>query len=91
MSTSTRPRAYAGGKKNLKKNHFDGVIDDQRFFDFFFQNFFSDFFSDPTSALIEIDRISQALENQAPFPCREDAKKKNQKKKWILRYFWAFP
>ena len=31
----------------------------------------------PTSALIEIDRISEALENQAPFPCREDATKKN--------------
>ena len=45
----------------------------------------------PTSALVEIDRISQALANQAPFPCREDATKKKLKKKWILRYFVRFP
>ena len=57
------------------------TIKDFSDFFFFFSDFFFDFFSDPTSALIEIDRISQALENQAPFPCREDAKKKNQKKK----------
>ena len=34
----------------------------------------------PTSALIEIDRISEALGNQARFRCREDATKKKLKK-----------
>ena len=42
----------------------------------------------PTSALIEIGRISEALGNQARFRCREDATKKKLEKKWILRYFF---
>ena len=56
--------------------------------DFFSSEFvFQIFPPDPTSALIEIDRISQALENQAPFPCREDAPQKTKKKSGSLGTF----
>ena len=69
-------------KKSEKKIILTELSTIKDFSDFFyiFFRFFFDFFSDPTSALIEIDRISQALENQAPFPCREDAKNKTKKK-----------
>ena len=79
-------------EKNLKKIILTelSTIKDFLFFQKKFQNFFSDFFSDPTSALIEIDRISEALGNQAWFRYREDATKKKLKKKRILRYFLRF-
>ena len=41
----------------------------------------------PTSALIEIDRISEALGNQARFRCREDATNKKLKKSGSLGTF----